>query len=84
MFSNRQQENRMHKIVTLNDAVKAKRAKDAIAAAIEADKARVRYNQLLTLAQNMHIGELMRQGNPVFYTFRDGNYIESANINDLV
>lgn len=74
----------MNKIVTINDVVKAKRARDAIAAAKEADRARIRYNQLLTLSQNMHIGELMRQGKPVFYTFRDGNYIESANINDLV
>ena len=74
----------MQKIITLRDVTKAKRAADAISAAIDADKAIKRAQQLLALAENIHIGELVRNGKSVFYTYIDGQYVESNNVYDLI
>lgn len=74
----------MEKIITLRDVAKAKRAADAIAAAKDADKATKRAQQLAALAANLHVGELIRNGKPVFYAYINGQYVESNNVHDLI
>lgn len=72
------------KIVTLNDVRKKKYALEA-QRLYKADLIKAKSDKVKrALADNPHIGVLMRNGKVVYYTYKTGEYVESKSVFNLI